>query len=145
MDKSLESKFAALKAKGLKIDLTRGKPGSDQLDLSNDLLSMCVPSQSQSGVDVRNYGDPLGITEARELGAELLSAPIENTLVGEQSSLLLIYQLILSNYLFGLDVAWKSQSNLKFICPVPGFDRHFRLLDDFGIEMLPIPLTGSGV
>ena len=145
MDESLESKFAALKAKGLKIDLTRGKPGSDQLDLSNDLLSMGVPSQSQSGVDVRNYGDPLGITEARELGAELLSAPIENTLVGEQSSLLLIYQLILANYLFGLDVAWKSQSNLKFICPVPGFDRHFRLLDDFGIEMLPIPLTGSGV
>jgi len=145
MDESLESKFAALKAKGLKIDLTRGKPGSDQLDLSNDLLSMGVPSQSQSGVDVRNYGDPLGITEARELGAELLSAPIENTLVGEQSSLLLIYQLILANYLFGLDVAWKSQSNLKFICPVPGFDRHFRLLDDFGIEMLPIPLSGSGV
>jgi len=145
MDESLESKFAALKAKGLKIDLTRGKPGSDQLDLSNDLLSMGVPSQSQSGVDVRNYGDPLGITEARELGAELLSAPIENTLVGEQSSLLLIYQLILANYLSGLDVAWKSQSNLKFICPVPGFDRHFRLLDDFGIEMLPIPLTGSGV
>ena len=145
MDESLESKFATLKSKNFKIDLTRGKPGSDQLDLSNDLLSMTVPAKSSSGVDVRNYGDPLGISEARRLGAELLSAPVENTLVGEQSSLLLIYQLVLGNYLFGLEAPWREQKNLKFICPVPGFDRHFRLLDDFGIEMLPVPLTGSGI
>ena len=145
MDESLESKFATLKSKNFKIDLTRGKPGSDQLDLSNDLLSMTVPAMSPSGVDVRNYGDPLGIPEARRLGAELLSAPVENTLVGEQSSLLLIYQLVLANYLFGLEAPWREQKNLKFICPVPGFDRHFRLLDDFGIEMLPVPLTGSGI
>ncbi|MDA8613300.1 aminotransferase class I/II-fold pyridoxal phosphate-dependent enzyme [Gammaproteobacteria bacterium] len=145
MDESLESKFATLKSKNFKIDLTRGKPGSDQLDLSNDLLSMTVPAKSPSGVDVRNYGDPLGVPEARRLGAELLSAPVENTLVGEQSSLLLIYQLVLANYLFGLEAPWREQKNLKFICPVPGFDRHFRLLDDFGIEMLPVPLTGSGI
>ena len=68
MDESLESKFAALKSKNLKIYLTRGKPGSDQLDLSNDLLSLGVSAESPSGVDVRNYGDPLGITEATELG-----------------------------------------------------------------------------
>ena len=145
MDESLESKFATLKSKNFKIDLTRGKPGSDQLDLSNDLLSMTVPAKSPSGVDVRNYGDPLGIPEARRLGAELLSAPVENTLVGEQSSLLLIYQLVLANYLFGLEAPWREQKNLKFICPVPGFDRHFRLLDDFDIELLPVPLTGSGI
>ena len=145
MDESLESKFATLKSKNLKIDLTRGKPGADQLDLSNDLLSLKVPASSASGIDVRNYGDPLGIPEARELGSELLSAPIANTLVGEQSSLLLIYQLILANYLFGLETPWKGQKNLQFICPVPGFDRHFRLLEDFGIEMLPVPLTGAGV
>ena len=145
MDESLESKFATLKSKNLKIDLTRGKPGADQLDLSNDLLSLKVPASSASGIDVRNYGDPLGIPEARELGSELLSAPIANTLVGEQSSLLLIYQLILANYLFGIETPWKDQKNLQFICPVPGFDRHFRLLEDFGIEMLPVPLTGAGV
>ena len=145
MDESLESKFATLKSKNLKIDLTRGKPGADQLDLSNDLLSLKVPASSASGIDVRNYGDPLGIQEARELGSELLSAPKANTLVGEQSSLLLIYQLILANYLFGLETPWKGQKNLKFICPVPGFDRHFRLLEDFGIEMLQVPLTGAGV
>ena len=145
MDESLESKFATLKSKNLKIDLTRGKPGADQLDLSNDLLSLKVPASSASGIDVRNYGDPLGILEARELGSELLSAPIANTLVGEQSSLLLIYQLILANYLFGIETPWKDQKNLQFICPVPGFDRHFRLLEDFGIEMLPVPLTGAGV
>ena len=145
MDESLESKFTFLKAKNLKIDLTRGKPGADQLDLSNLLLTNSVPSESSSGVDVRNYGHPLGIHEARELGAELMSATIENTLVGEQSSLLLIYQLILANYLFGLVTPWKDQEDVAFICPVPGFDRHFRLLDDFGIKMLPVPLTGSGV
>ena len=95
MDKSLESKFDALKAKGLKIDLTRGKPGVDQLDISNELLSSEIPTHSPSGIDIRNYGEPLGIPEVRELGANLLSTPVENTLVGEQSSLLLIYQLIL--------------------------------------------------
>ena len=98
MEKSLESKFASLKSKGFQIDLTRGKPGSDQLDLSNEMLSASVSSQSSSGIDIRNYGEPLGIPEARALGASLLSSPTETTLVGEQSSLLLIYQLILSNY-----------------------------------------------
>ena len=145
MDESLESKFTSLKAKNLKIDLTRGKPGADQLDLSNLLLTNSVPSESPSGVDVRNYGHPLGIHEARELGAELMSATIENTLVGEQSSLLLIYQLILANHLFGLVTPWKDQEDVAFICPVPGFDRHFRLLEDFDIKMLTVPLTGSGV
>ena len=145
MEESLESKFASLKAKNMKIDLTRGKPGSDQLDLSNDLLNMSIQAENSTGIDVRNYGDPLGIPEARELGASLLSAPIENTMVGEQSSLLLIYQLILANHLFGLENPWKNQQDLKFICPVPGFDRHFRLLNDFGIEMLSVPLTGTGV
>jgi DNA-binding transcriptional MocR family regulator len=145
MEKSLESKFAAFKSQGFQIDLTRGKPGADQLDLSNNLLNAEVSSHSPSGVDVRNYGDPLGIPEARALGASLLSSTAETTLVGEQSSLLLIYQLILSNYLFGLKTPWKDQANLKFICPVPGFDRHFRLLEDFGIEMLTIPLNGTGV
>jgi DNA-binding transcriptional MocR family regulator len=129
----------------MKIDLTRGKPGSDQLDLSNDLLNLSIHVENSTGIDVRNYGDPLGIPEARELGASLLSAPVENTMVGEQSSLLLIYQLILANYLFGLENPWKNQRDLKFICPVPGFDRHFRLLNDFGIEMLSVPLTGTGV
>ena len=145
MEESLESKFASLKAKNMKIDLTRGKPGSDQLDLSNDLLNLSIQVENSTGIDVRNYGDPLGIPEARELGASLLSAPVENTMVGEQSSLLLIYQLILANYLFGLENPWKNQRDLKFICPVPGFDRHFRLLNDFGIEMLSVPLTGTGV
>ena len=145
MEESLESKFASLKAKNMKIDLTRGKPGSDQLDLSNHLLNMSIEAENSTGIDVRNYGDPLGIPEARELGASLLSAPVENTMVGEQSSLLLIYQLILANYLFGLENPWKNQQDLKFICPVPGFDRHFRLLNDFGIEMLSVPLTGTGV
>ena len=91
MDESLESKFAALRSKGFQIDLTRGKPGSDQLDLSNNLLNAEVSSHSPSGVDVRNYGDPLGIPEARELGASLLSSPKETTLVGEQSSLIIFF------------------------------------------------------
>jgi len=145
MNETLESEFAHLKSLGLVIDLTRGKPGADQLDLSNAILSMDTPTHASSGLDIRNYGEPLGIMEARELGASLLSSPVEQTLVGEQSSLLLIYQLILANYLFGLKTPWSKQENLKFICPVPGFDRHFRLLEDFGIEVLTLPLNGAGI
>ena len=136
--------FNKLKAKGLNIDITRGKPESKQLDLSNELLSMDIEPYL-GDVDLRNYGEPLGLKEARILGSNLLNTPVDNIITGEQSSLLLSYQFLLSHYLFGSKIAWKDLDNPKFICPVPGFDRHFRLLEDFGIEMLTIPLNGAGV
>jgi len=145
MHQEIIARFNSLKEKQLSIDITRGKPDKDQLDLSNDLIDLSIPTSSEDGIDLRNYGEPFGITEARRLGSELLDAPIENILAGEQSSLLLTYQTVLSNYLFAEPTPWKDIKKPKFICPVPGFDRHFMMLDDFGIEAVPIPLKEDGI
>tara|TARA_B100001175_G_scaffold244106_1_gene210618 strand:+ start:31080 stop:32291 length:1212 start_codon:yes stop_codon:yes gene_type:complete len=145
MHQEIITKFNLLKEKQLSIDITRGKPDKDQLDLSNDLLDISIPTSSDDGIDLRNYGEPFGITEARKLGSELLDAPLENILAGEQSSLLLTYQTVLSNFLFAEPTPWKSLKNPKFVCPVPGFDRHFMMLQDFGIEAVPIPMLEDGI
>ena len=145
MHQEIITRFNSLKEKQLSIDITRGKPDTNQLDLSNKLLNLSIPLVSENGIDLRNYGEPFGIIEARRLGSELLNAPFENVIAGEQSSLLLTYQTILSNYLFAEPLAWKSLKKPKFICPVPGFDRHFKLLEDFGIEAVPISLIEDGV
>ena len=145
MHQEIIARFNSLKEKQLSIDITRGKPDTNQLDLSNKLLDLSIPLVSENGIDLRNYGEPFGIIEARRLGSELLNAPFENVIAGEQSSLLLTYQTILSNYLFAEPLAWKSLKKPKFICPVPGFDRHFKLLEDFGIEAVPISLIEDGV
>lgn len=144
MSDNILTHFEQIKAQGLSIDITRGKPDKYQLDLANDLLSMSV-EPFDGNVDLRNYGEPYGIQDARFLGSDLLSAPIDNVITGEQSSLMLTYQLILSKYLFAKPVSWRDVEAPKFICPVPGFDRHFRMLEDFGIEMLTVPLVEDGV
>ena len=145
MHDKIITKFNSLKEKHLSIDITRGKPDKDQLDLSNAILDISIPTSSEDGADLRNYGEPFGIKEARSLGSELLDAPLENILAGEQSSLLLTYQTVLSNFLFAEPTPWKDLKSPKFICPVPGFDRHFMMLQDFGIEAVPIPLVEDGI
>ena len=146
MPESIAQQFKSLLEENLSIDLTRGKPSSSQLDLSNELLSIPLEPLTEDGVDIRNYGEPLGIHQARELGAELLDSPITHTIAAEQSSLLLSYQLLLASHLFGINGRpWKDIENPKFICPTPGFDRHFNMLDELGIEMLSVPLVGNGL
>jgi DNA-binding transcriptional MocR family regulator len=144
MSDNILTYFEQIKAQGLSIDITRGKPDASQLDLANDLLSMSV-EPFDGNVDLRNYGEPHGIKDARVLGSEVLSAPFENVITGEQSSLMLTYQMILSKYLFAKPLPWRDIENSKFICPVPGFDRHFRMLEDFGIEMITVPLEEDGI
>ena len=144
MSENILTYFEQIKARGLSIDITRGKPDAYQLDLSNELLSMNV-EPIDGNVDLRNYGEPFGIKDARSLGSDLLSAPVDNVITGEQSSLMLTYQMILSKYLFAKPLSWKDVEAPKFICPVPGFDRHFRMLEDFGIEMITVPLVEDGV
>ena len=144
MSDNILTYFEEIKAKGLSIDITRGKPDASQLDLANELLSMNV-EPFDGEVDLRNYGEPYGIRDARVLGSEVLSAPIDNVITGEQSSLMLTYQMVLSKYLFAKPLPWKDAEAPKFICPVPGFDRHFRMLEDFGIEMITVPLIEEGV
>ena len=144
MSDNILTYFEQIKAQGLSIDITRGKPDASQLDLANDLLDMKV-EPFDGNVDLRNYGEPFGIKDARALGAEILAASYENVITGEQSSLMLTYQMILSKYLFDSPTPWRDIDSPKFICPVPGFDRHFRMLEDFGIEMITVPLVEDGV
>ncbi len=145
MNDLLLKKYEDFRSRNINIDITRGKPEASQLDLSNDLLNIEIDHIAENNVDIRNYGEPLGLIEARRFGSELLDAPVENIITGEQSSLLLSYQTILAHYLFGKSTPWKDIKNPKFICPVPGFDRHFQIFEDFKIEMIPLPLVEEGL
>ena len=124
---------------GLKLDLTRGKPAAAQLDLSNDLDGILEDFYLlQGGTDVRNYGGILGIPEARQLGAAFIGAKPEQVMVGGNSSLNLMYQ-----YVQHMIADWGSEP-VKFLCPVPGYDRHFTICEHFDIEMITVPLTDTG-
>ena len=134
----LLSEFLEFKEEKLELDLTRGKPSPEQLDLSNCLDGILDGNfQLRNGADARNYGGILGIPEARELGAEILGSQPKNTMVGGNSSLNLMYHFVASKV-----KTWGEGS--KFICLTPGYDRHFTICEYFGISMLSIPLTNSG-
>ena len=138
--------FDEIKQKNLSIDLTRGKPHTDQLDLSNDLITQSVDPIGENGIDLRNYGEPVGIIEARKLGADILDSKVELTIAGEQSSYLLMSQLLLGRSLFGIDNdPWKDDSESAFLCAVPGFDRHFATLEGLGLQMHTVNLCSSGI
>lgn len=137
-------------AGGLKLDMTRGKPASDQLDLSNALLRLPdnVDYTLADGTDARNYGGSLqGIAEARALFSDMLGAPAEQIIVGNNSSLALMHDCILYAMMKGVEgsgSAWKDADKVTFLCPVPGYDRHFGICEDYGIEMIPVEMTGDG-
>ena len=148
MLEDLRQKYDTLKSLNLAIDLTRGKPHADQLDLSNELLHGEVDFIGENDIDLRNYGEPIGIIEARKLGAELLDSKLELTMAGEQSSYLLMTQMILGRFLLGLEgreQPWRKEEEIAFLCTVPGFDRHFATLDSFGIKMLTLNLCEDGI
>lgn len=142
-----QAAYAELQARGLKLDLTRGKPSSAQLDLSNDLLGLPTATKDRSGVDVRNYGGLEGLVELREIFAELLGVEFDQVLCGGNSSLTLMHQVLTTLILQGGPGSprpWKDEPVVKFICPVPGYDRHFSMLSDLGIEMLTVPMRHDG-
>ncbi len=145
----LERRYAALQAERLNLDLTRGKPADDQLALSAALDGALDGGyRTADGIDTRGYGGSDGIAEARRLGAEWLGLAPEQVLVGGNSSLTLMYLFLLGAHRFGLDgpgSAWvDSAYGGRFLCPVPGYDRHFSICEDLGIEMIPVPMTGEG-
>lgn len=144
----LSQQFNNLKSAGLSLDLTRGKPGSEQLDLSNTMDGILAGNYiSDSGADTRNYGGLDGLPEAKALFAQALNSQPENILIGGNSSLTLMYQTILFAHIFGLagdDSAWNKEETVKFLCPVPGYDRHFSICEDLGIEMLPVAMNANG-
>lgn len=145
----VREEYADLKAKGLKLDLTRGKPSKAQLDLSNALLSL--PGEGNytdsEGADLRNYGNLKGVKKLRELWGELINIDPELLLAGDSSSLNIMFDLISWSYIFGTNDSprpWSEEETVKWICPVPGYDRHFAITELFGFELVTVPMEDDG-
>ncbi len=139
--------YAELKARGLKLDLTRGKPSSQQLDLSDELLRLPSTTKDAAGTDVRNYGGLAGLPEIREMFADLLWVEPEQIVAGGNSSLTMMRDCLTFLMLFGgvdSERPWSREETVRFVCPVPGYDRHFTLLESFGIEMVTVPVNEDG-
>ncbi len=145
----LDKTFAELKEMNLKLDMSRGKPGADQLALSMDMLTEiktpddCIAS---NGFDCRNYGELGGLPECKALFSEVLGVPAENIVVGGNSSLNLMFDYIAQCMTKGVagNTPWMLQDGVKFICNVPGYDRHFTICEHFGIEMINVEMTENG-
>ena len=144
----LTEAYNKFKAQGLKLDMSRGKPGKDQLDLTNGMNDILVSDSDykcENGFDVRNYGILDGIPEAKRMFAELLQVEDKNVIVFGSSSLNIMYDYIAQCMIFGAgDKPWATQQNITFLCPAPGYDRHFGILEHFGIKMVTVPMLDDG-
>ena len=145
----LEAKFAEIKAQNLKLDMSRGKPSKAQLDLSMgmmDVLNSDSDLVCEEGVDCRNYGVLDGINEAKQLLSDMSEVPKENIVIFGNSSLNLMYDTVARSMTHGVmgSTPWCKLDKVKFLCPVPGYDRHFAITEHFGIEMINIPMTEEG-
>ena len=145
----LLARYESEKKVGHKLDMSRGKPDPTQLNLSMGMLQQNPYDliYTRKGTDVRNYGELAGVDEAKELFASLLGVKMENVIMGGQSSLALMYDMMIKAIVLGVyggSKPWGQQGKLKFLCPVPGYDRHFRICQEFGIEMINIPMTNEG-
>lgn len=141
---NLEERLAAFKAMGLKLDMSRGKPGSDQLDISNGINNPNL-DYIEDGADLRNYGILDGIPSCKKLFADLMGVEPKNVIIGPNASLTLMFDYISQCYTHGAgSTPWCKLDNVKFLCPVPGYDRHFTILNHFGIEMINVPMNENG-
>lgn len=141
----VREQYEVYKNKPFDINISRGIPATEQLELSKELLEESKVDSwlSEDELDIRSYGGLLGIKEARELFAELLGTSLEETLVGGNASLQLMYATLVDLMYTNKD-AWSKEENVKFLCPSPGYDRHWAMLEQLGIEMIPVELTGEG-
>lgn len=145
----LEKEYEKIKELSLALDMSRGKPGQDQLELSMPMLDVLTSKDviaAENGTDLRNYGVLDGIPEAKQLIADMVGTKPENVIVYGNSSLNIMYDQIARATIFGLcgNTPWGKLDKVKFLCPVPGYDRHFAITEDFGIEMINIPMTENG-
>lgn len=145
----LKEKFEGLKALGLKLNMARGKPGKAQLDMVSDIFSLMQKSEDyvSDGIDVRNYGETSGLPAAKRLFAEILDCKPEQVFVGGNASLQLMYDTISKAYTHGLlhsERPWCKEEKVKWLCPAPGYDRHFKVTESFGFELITIPMTDEG-
>ncbi|MBT3305931.1 MAG: aminotransferase class I/II-fold pyridoxal phosphate-dependent enzyme [Alphaproteobacteria bacterium] len=149
MADEFQQAYDGLRGRNLSIDMTRGKPSAEQLDLSNALLGLVSEDDchGEDGTDYRNYGILDGIPEAKRLFAEYMEVSAEEIIVGENGSLPMMYDTLAAGVLFGMpggDLPWKDQGVIKFLCPVPGYDRHFTICERLGIEMITVDLGIEG-
>ena len=146
---AVSKRFADLKGKGLKLDMSRGKPGKEQLDLVSDMLTVLSKPEDcvEAGFDVRNYGELTGLPCAKKLFAEILGCKPEECFIGGNASLTLMYDTISKAFTHGLlhsEKPWSKLDTVKFLCPSPGYDRHFNVTKSFGMELITIPMTATG-
>ena len=145
----VSAEYQDFRARGLALDITRGKPSPEQLDLANDLLALPggVDYFAETGDDSRNYGLLQGLPEVRSLFSKTIGAPVDRIAATDNSSLALMHDCIVWALLKGVPgsaVPWSQAPIPTFICPVPGYDRHFAICEEFGIRMLTVPMTGHG-
>ena len=148
-NKKLKESYEKFKAQGLKLDMSRGKPGEEQLEISVEMLDIITSKfecKAENGVDCRNYGLPDGIPEIRRLFADLLEVNDSQVIVGGNSSLNMMFDTVSCFMTHGVGgyEPWIKQKKIKFLCPVPGYDRHFSMCEYYGIEMIPIKMTNNG-
>lgn len=145
----LEKDFEVVKGKGLKLDMSRGKPSVAQLDMGMDIfdvLNSKSDMKSMNGVDVRNYGVLDGLDEAKQMMADIMGVSMKNVIVYGNASLNIMYDAVSSAMIHGVmgNTPWCRLEKVKFLCPAPGYDRHFAITQHFGIEMITVPMTPQG-
>lgn len=145
----LLKRYRSFQDQKLSLNMARGKPGENQLELSKKMLDLVNSSselRSESGDDCRNYGVPLGLVEMRRLMAELMEVPLENVTIGGNSSLNMMFDTVACGMTHGFSgcPSWGSQKHLKFLCPSPGYDRHFAITEYFGFDLVTVPMTAEG-
>lgn len=146
LKEELSAEYEAFKARNLVLDMSRGKPAPSQLDITNGVLDALESYVTEDGLDARNYGVLDGIPEAKKLFSDLLNIPKEKIIIGGNSSLNLMYDTMVRLMLFGTQgsTPWSKLPVVKFLCPSPGYDRHFAICEDLGIEMITIPMKEDG-
>lgn len=146
LEKELNNAYCAAQARQLKLDMSRGKPATNQLDLSLGALDKLVNYHAASGLDARNYGVVDGLPEVREYFGKLLKLNPKNIIIGGNSSLNLMYDLFVQLMLKGTggNAPWGTQGKIKFLCPSPGYDRHFAICESLNVEMIPVEMTPTG-
>lgn len=149
LQEQLNKKYEEAMVKGLKLDMSRGKPAASQLDMEMDFMNVLNADsvlKTEEGVDCRNYGVMDGIPEAKKLIGDVLGVPADNVIVFGNASLNIMYDTVARSEIFGVmgGTPWCKLDRVKFLCPVPGYDRHFAITEQFGIEMINVPMTEDG-
>ncbi|MBP5530676.1 MAG: aminotransferase class I/II-fold pyridoxal phosphate-dependent enzyme, partial [Lentisphaeria bacterium] len=142
----LDQAYAAFRSRGVKLDMSRGKPSPDQLDVCNPILTEPFSFKAENGMDGRNYGGLDGLPEMKRYFGELLGIDPARIVIGGNASLTLMYDMMMRLYVFGVGghAPWRTFDKIKFLCPSPGYDRHFAITQELGFEMIPVRMTENG-